>query len=70
LAIQIDITRLSGNCRIRRLTQADAEEILALCLGNSQSQTFWRKNSFVPTGTETEKNQYTAVVAERTLEPV
>jgi len=34
LAIQIDITRLSGNCRIRRLTQADAEEILALCLGN------------------------------------
>lgn len=35
--------------------------------GNDQSGNFWRKNGFVPTGTERENGDYTVVVMRREL---
>ena len=40
---------------------------LAFAKGNPQSEAFWRKNGFSPTGVEIENQGYTAVVMERHL---
>lgn len=41
---------------------------LAVAKGNLQSESFWHKNHFVPTGMESVRDSYTAVVMERPLE--
>ena len=41
---------------------------LAVAKGNLQSESYWHKNHFVPTGMESVRDSYTAVVMERPLE--
>lgn len=36
--------------------------------GNPQSEGFWRKNGFVPTGIETDNGSYTVVVMQKSLQ--
>lgn len=40
---------------------------LAFAKGNPQSEAFWRKNGFLPTGIESDEGNYTAVIMERKL---
>lgn len=41
---------------------------LAYIKGNAQSESFWKKNAFSPTGVEVEDEKYTMVVMQRELE--
>ncbi len=41
---------------------------LAFAKGNPQSEAFWRKNGFEPTGIESDEGNYTAVIMERKLQ--
>ena len=40
---------------------------LAFAKDNPQSEAFWRKNGFLPTGIESDEGNYTAVIMERKL---
>lgn len=40
---------------------------LAIAKGNPQSEYFWKKNGFVSTGIEKEKEAYTAILMERNI---
>ncbi len=40
---------------------------LAFAKGNPQSEAFWRKNGFIPTGIESDEGNYIAVIMERKL---
>lgn len=47
--------------------QGFAKVRLGFAKGNPQSEHFWRKNGFVPTGEEKDCGSYTAVLMEKTL---
>ena len=60
-------TALIG-CLLRRLEERGYARVgLAYAKGNPQSQAFWQKNGFTPTGREKDSGGYTAVVMERLM---
>lgn len=55
-------------CLLRRLEERGFARVgLAYAKGNPQSQAFWQKNGFTPTGREKDAGGYTAVVMERLM---
>lgn len=53
-----DFLKKQGYCSMR----------LVIAKGNPQSEHFWKKNAFVSTGIEKEKEEYTAILMERKIE--
>ncbi len=60
-------TRIITECGEHLFREGFRRIRLGYAKGNPQSETFWRKNGFLPTGVETDGGGYTIVVMEKGL---
>lgn len=60
-------TQIITECAESLYRQGFRRLCLGFAKGNPQSEAFWRKNGFLPTGVETDGGGYTIVVMEKSL---